>query len=174
MPVCLLQPGNKLFILFDCFRNTGVTLTGPSSFSVQSSKHLASGPWGVIMECRVAPPGQKPSSLASYLNFEDIFRIRWSIMSMEYPQKENKPLRTWLRLNVVLVLAYSSASLPACLFELSLACSINLSSHLLAHLSSCLLELSLACSLELLLELLLVACFISCFLSCILPCLMLA
>ena len=80
------------------------------------------------MECRVAPPGQKPSSLASYLNFEDIFRIRWSIMSMEYPQKENKPLRAWLRLNVVLVLAYLSASLPACLFacllELSLACSL--------------------------------------------------
>ena len=31
------------------------------------------------MECRVAPPGQKPSSLASYLNFEDILRIRQSM-----------------------------------------------------------------------------------------------
>ena len=30
------------------------------------SKPWASGPWGVIMLCRVAPPGLNPSSLASY------------------------------------------------------------------------------------------------------------
>ena len=43
------------------------TFTGPSSRALQSSKHGASGPCGVIMECSVAPPGQNPSSLASYL-----------------------------------------------------------------------------------------------------------
>ena len=32
------------------------TLIGPSSFSVQSLKHSASGPCGVIIEWRVAPP----------------------------------------------------------------------------------------------------------------------
>ena len=43
------------------------THVGFSSSLIAFSKHSASGPWGVIMLCRVAPPGWKPVSFASYL-----------------------------------------------------------------------------------------------------------
>jgi hypothetical protein len=56
------------------------TRTGAKLAFVAPSKQLTSGPWGVIIWWRVAPPGANPSSFASYVP-----RIRPMNSDMQFP-----------------------------------------------------------------------------------------